>query len=94
MSVQESGEKVKSCALANEQFDYDLNTILKIGMEIEPTLDGRFMIVNIYPYSFNEFLSAMGKDKNYLGVISTKDRAEVLGLYDQYVKYGAFRPVD
>lgn len=61
-----------------------------LSSEIASTLGGRFMIVNIYPYSFNEYLSAMGKDKNYLGVISTKDRAEILGLYDQYVKYGAF----
>lgn len=61
-----------------------------LSSEMASTLGGRFMIVNIYPYSFDEYLAAMGKDKNYLGVISTKDRAEVLGLYDQYVKYGAF----
>ena len=48
------------------------------------------MIVDIYPYSFPEYLAAQGKDKNYLEVLSTKDRAEVVGMCDQYVKYGAF----
>lgn len=36
------------------------------------------MIVDIYPYSFPEYLAAQGKDKNYLEVLSTKDRAEVV----------------
>ncbi len=61
-----------------------------LSSEMASTLGGRFLIVNIYPYSFAEYLSAKGKQKNYLDVISTRDRAEVCGLYDQYVKYGAF----
>lgn len=61
-----------------------------LSNEIASTLGGRFMIVNIYPYSFYEFLTAQGKEKNYLDVITTKDRADVLGMYHQYAKYGAF----
>lgn len=61
-----------------------------LSSEIASTLGGRFMIVNVYPYSFTEYLSAQGKEKNYLDVISTKDRADVLSMYNQYVKYGAF----
>ena len=61
-----------------------------LSSEIASTLGGRFMIVDIYPYSFPEYLLAQGKNKNYLDILSTKDRAEVLGMYDQYVKYGAF----
>lgn len=61
-----------------------------LSSEIASTLGGRFMIVNVYPYSFTEYLSAQGRDKNYLDVIGTKDRADVLGMYHQYVKYGAF----
>mgnify|MGYP000037147927 CR=1 FL=1 len=61
-----------------------------LSSEIASTLGGRFMIVDIYPYSFPEYLAAQGKDKNYLEVLSTKDRAEVVGMCDQYVKYGAF----
>ncbi len=61
-----------------------------LSSEIASTLGGRFMRVDIYPYSFPEYLAAQGKDKNYLEVLSTKDRAEVVGMCDQYVKYGAF----
>lgn len=58
--------------------------------EIASTLGGRFVILNIYPYSFREYLAANHKDRNYLDVLSTKDKAEVIGLYNQYVTYGAF----
>lgn len=61
-----------------------------LSSEIASTLGGRFMLVNVYPYSFREYLSAQGKEKDYLGVISTKDRADVLGMYARYVEYGAF----
>lgn len=61
-----------------------------LSSEIASTLGGRFVILNIYPYSFPEYLVANHKDKNYLDVISTKDRAEVISLYNQYVTYGAF----
>ena len=66
------------------------SNIKMLSSEIASTLGGRFMIVDIYPYSFPEYLAAQGKDKNYLEVLSTKDRAEVVGMCDQYVKYGAF----
>ena len=48
------------------------------------------MIMNIYPYSFSEYLIANGRDKDFLGAISTKDKADVLAQYDSYVTYGAF----
>ena len=58
--------------------------------EIASTLGGRFMIVQIFPYSFSEYLHALGKDKDYLRAISTTDKAEVCRTYEQYVKFGAF----
>ena len=61
-----------------------------LSSEIASTLGGRFVIMNIYPYSFAEYLIANGREKNYLGTISTSDRAEVLSLYDEYVFLGAF----
>lgn len=61
-----------------------------LSSEIASTLGGRFVIMNIYPYSFSEYLIANGKEKNYLDIISTSDKAEVLSLYDEYVTYGAF----
>ena len=61
-----------------------------LSNEIASTLGGRFVILTVYPYSFSEYLVANHKDKNYLNVISTKDRAEVLSLYHEYITYGAF----
>ena len=61
-----------------------------LSNEIASTLGGRFVIMNIYPYSFSEYLIANHMKKNYLDVISTKDKADVQNQYNQYVTYGAF----
>ena len=61
-----------------------------LSSEIASTLGGRFVIKNIYPYSFGEYLIANGKEKNYLNPISTSDRADVLSQYSEYITYGAF----
>ena len=61
-----------------------------LSSEIASTLGGRFIIMNVYPYSFTEYLTANHREKNYLGVISTQDRADVLSLYNEYVTFGAF----
>ena len=61
-----------------------------LSSEIASTLGGRFVIMNIYPYSFSEYLNANNMEKDYLDVISTKDRADVLSKYNEYVTYGAF----
>lgn len=62
-----------------------------LSSEIASTLGGRVMIVDIYPYSFPElFIGHRGRIRIIWISLDTKDRAEVLGMYDQYVKYGAF----
>lgn len=61
-----------------------------LSSEIASTLGGRFIIMNFYPYSFTEYLTANHREKNYLDVISTQDRADVLSLYNEYVTFGAF----
>lgn len=61
-----------------------------LSSEIASTLGGRFVIMHIYPYSFAEYLVANNKKKDYLGIISTRDRADVLAQYNTYVTYGAF----
>ena len=61
-----------------------------LSSEIASTLGGRFVIMNVYPYSFSEYLIANGKEKNYLDTISTKDKADVIAAYNEYVTYGAF----
>lgn len=61
-----------------------------LSSEIASTLGGRFVILNVYPYSFSEYLIANKKEKNYLDVLSTIDKADVLSQYNEYVTYGAF----
>ncbi len=61
-----------------------------LSSEIASTLGGRFVIMNVYPYSFSEYLIANGKEKNYLDTISTSDKADVLAQYNEYVTFGAF----
>ena len=61
-----------------------------LSHEIVSTLGGRFMIVQIFPYSFKEYLHALGKEKDYLQILSTSDKASVNKAYEQYVRFGAF----
>lgn len=61
-----------------------------LSREIASTLGGRFVIMNVYPYSFSEYLIANKKEKDYLATISTSDKAEVLACYNEYVTFGAF----
>lgn len=60
-----------------------------LSYEIASTLGGRFMIVNVYPYAFTEFMDANHAEIKNAGM-TTKSRAEINRLYDSYVKYGAF----
>ena len=61
-----------------------------LSSEIASTLGGRFVILNVYPYSFSEYLIANKKEKNYLDVLSTIDKADVLdgraGGIDQKIR--------
>ena len=61
-----------------------------LSREIASTLGGRFMIMQIFPYSFSEYLHALGKTKNYLDVITTSEKADINNIYGQFVRFGAF----
>ena len=61
-----------------------------LSKEIASTLGGRFMIVNVYPYSFKEYLSANHIENVRLDKMSTKQRADIVSQYEQFVAYGAF----
>ena len=61
-----------------------------LSNEIASTLGGRFMIVNVFPYSFKEYLSANHIENIMLAQIGTKKRADIVSQYEQYVTYGAF----
>ena len=61
-----------------------------LSKEIASTLGGRFMIVNVFPYSFKEYLSANHIENVRLDQIGTKKRADIVSQYEQYVTYGTF----
>lgn len=67
-----------------------------LSLEIAGTLGGRYMVQRVFPYSFREYLSAMG--------VSLPDnwsfspvKNEVIRLFDTYLRYGGLpelQPVD
>lgn len=61
-----------------------------LSKEIASTLGGRFMIVNVFQYSFKEYLSANHIENIMVDQIGTKKRADIVSQYEQYVTYGAF----
>lgn len=61
-----------------------------LSKEIASTLGGRFMILNVFPHSFKEYLSANHIENVRLDQIGTKKRADIVSQYEQYVTYGAF----
>ena len=63
---------------------------IAVSNRIASTLGGRFMIVNVFPYSFKEYLSANHIENVRLDQMSTKQRADIVSQCEQYVTYGAF----
>lgn len=56
--------------------------------EINTTLGGRFLIAEVYPYSFKEFLSIHQVPVDELTLLSTEGRASVVRCFDEYLHYG------
>ncbi|MCR4959598.1 MAG: ATP-binding protein [Prevotella sp.] len=56
--------------------------------EINTTLGGRFLIAEVYPYSFREFLAVHRIATDELSLLTTEGRAVVVRLFDEYLNYG------
>lgn len=56
--------------------------------EINTTLGGRFLIAEVFPYSFMEFLSVHQISVNELDLLTTDGRARVVRCFDEYLRYG------
>ena len=61
-----------------------------LSKEIASTLGGRYITVNVYPYSFREFLKVNGVVLNDRSLLATESRAEVIRLFNDYFRYGGF----
>jgi predicted AAA+ superfamily ATPase len=56
--------------------------------EINTTLGGRFLIAEVYPYSFKEFMTVHQVPTGELDLLSTEGRARVIRCFDEYLHYG------
>lgn len=56
--------------------------------EINTTLGGRFLIAEVYPYSFKEFLSVHRVPTGGSDLLTTEGRASVVRHFDEYLRYG------
>ena len=52
--------------------------------EINTTLGGRFLIAEVYPYSFKEFLTVHQVSFGEIDLLATEGRARVIRTFDEY----------
>lgn len=59
-----------------------------LSKDVATTLGGRFFIVDVYPYSFREFLTATGVALSEGWQYSTLEKSQVLKAFREYFYYG------
>jgi len=61
-----------------------------LSKDIQTTLGGRYITVEVYPYSFKEFLQANKVDFSAKKLASTSGKAEMLRKFNDYFYFGGF----
>jgi uncharacterized protein len=61
-----------------------------LSQEIQSTLGGRYIPVDVYPYSFMEFLTANNMVITENSLLSTEAKAEVMRKFTDYFYFGGF----
>lgn len=61
-----------------------------LSSELATLLTGRYLDIEIYPFSFREFLSYSDIDVNEEMLYKTEGRAELLNQFDSYLTLGGF----
>ena len=61
-----------------------------LSQDIQTTLGGRYIPVDVYPYNFKEFLTANGIIVSDESLFSTKEKAEILRKFNDYFYFGGF----
>lgn len=76
--------------LANEKYHvYVTGSNAKmLSADVATTLGGRFFIVDVYPFSFREYLTANEVAPDNDWEYSTKQRSNVLRLFNEYFTFG------
>lgn len=59
-----------------------------LSKDVATTLGGRFFIVDVYPYSFREYLTALGITLTKEWEYSTTQRSEILRAFRDYFYFG------
>ncbi len=59
-----------------------------LSHDIQTTLGGRYIPVDVYPYNFKEFLTANGISINEESLPSTEGKAEILRKFNDYFYFG------
>ncbi|GHU68123.1 hypothetical protein FACS189413_04280 [Bacteroidia bacterium] len=61
-----------------------------LSSDIQTTLGGRYITIDVYPYSFQEFLKANNTLYDEKTILTTKGRAELLRKFGDYFHFGGF----
>ncbi|MBP8760632.1 MAG: ATP-binding protein, partial [Parabacteroides sp.] len=61
-----------------------------LSLDIQTTLGGRYIPVDVYPYNFKEFLTANEVSLSEDSLLSTVGKAEVLRKFNDYFYFGGF----
>ena len=61
-----------------------------LSSDVATTLGGRYVTVEVYPYSFREYLRALKVSHDSLSLSSTEGRAAVERAFDAYLHFGGF----
>jgi len=61
-----------------------------LSQDIQSTLGGRYIPVDVYPYDFKEFLAANDIHLTENSMLSTESKAEMLRMFNDYFYFGGF----
>jgi hypothetical protein len=61
-----------------------------LSSDIQTTLGGRYLTVNVYPYDFREYLRAHALPLSPAMWLATEQRAQVMRRFDEYFHFGGF----
>ena len=61
-----------------------------LSSDIQTTLGGRYITIDVYPYNFKEFLTANHTGFSPNTLLSTQGKAEVLRQFNSYFYFGGF----
>ncbi len=61
-----------------------------LSQDIQTTLGGRYIPIDVFPYNFKEFLTANGISISEESLLSTEGKAEILRKFNDYFFFGGF----